>query len=171
MSVEDIERNIRSQQQMQQNQDQIVKPPTPQLHQMMQQQQQQQQQFQRPTAPPGLALPKPPLGPPLNMQLPPGLQKPPHQRLPPGFPPMNMLNQNIPGLPPSLHANMGRPMPPNVPIPMPGNFPVSADHLVCDSAMLLRQSLLTGISRSFHFRCIPVSMQCAPEHHCPVCPA
>lgn len=126
MSVEDIERNIRSQQQMQQNQDQIVKPPTPQLHQMMQQQQQ-QQHFQRPTAPPGLALPKPPLGPPLNMQLPPGLQKQPHQRLPPGFPPMNMMNQNMPGLPPQLHANMGRPMPPNVPIPMPGNFPVSIE--------------------------------------------
>lgn len=124
LSVEDIERNIRSQQQMQQNQDQIVKPPTPQLHQMMQQQQQQQQQFQRPVAPPGLALPKPPLGPALNMQLPPGLQKQPHQRLPPGFPPMNMMNQNTSGLPPSMQPNMGRPMPPNVPIPMPGNFPV-----------------------------------------------
>lgn len=123
MSVEDIERNFRSQQ-MQQKIDPAIKPPTPNLLLQQQQQQQQQAQFQqqfqqRPAAPPGLVHPP---------------QQPllPHQRLPPGFPPMNMLNQNMAGpLPPQMHPNhnMGRPMPPNVPM-HPNNFPVCYMKLV-----------------------------------------
>lgn len=126
MSVEDIERNIRSQQTQQKSD--AIKPTTPQHQRQLQQQaqvqaQQLQQQFQRPTAPPGLPHPKGPMGP-HPMQLPPGLSKQAHQRLPPGFPPMNMMNQNIAGPPQPMHPNMGRPMPPNMPMAL-GNFAVS----------------------------------------------
>lgn len=138
MSVEDIERNIRNQQQKQQNQPpvgnldgvSVGRSQTPQqLRQLPNQQQMQMPQFPRSPGgpPPGLPPTKGPLFPPHLHGLSQANNVGPKQpvRLPPGFPPMQLMGQHpLAGGPITHHNNLPRPMPHNLPVAL-NNFAVS----------------------------------------------
>lgn len=152
MSVEDIERNIRSQQQANQVVKSMMAPQNSQqqqnipstvadivssIHSQLSNNSRQQQAPQRhPNGPPGMMMPpqqqQNQMGGPPRPIYPPPHQIPPN-RLPPGFPPHHLMGNNIGPLSGQMHQqqpppgqNMGgrhMPQPPNMQMPMhPMNF-------------------------------------------------
>lgn len=150
MSVEDIERNIRTQQHaVPSKPENGIGAQTPQQLQMMMQLQQ-QMQFARPSAPPGIPQPKGPLFSPQAPIASTGVPKP-APRLPPGFAP---LPQNImPPAPPHMN-NMNRPP------PMGHNLPTALNNFAVKH--LINYYHFNTISHLFFlfYRCIQISMPC-----------